>query len=167
MAPATVTVETRHGDDCTCPSVGEVNISLVASRPNCPGDHSPHRAGTIERQLEPYGPVFNGAVIITWPAAAKPPVHGAPLIPWRMEIHDHATGEQMLGVSGLRMAIGGESWDDEMICVDLTELIGEDGKPLRGERPMPVRDPNDRERILTGVFRYLIVEMRIREDNAK
>jgi hypothetical protein len=167
MAEATVTVETRHGDDCTCPSVGEVNISLVASRPNCPGDRSPHRAGSIDAQLAPYRPVFNGAVVITWPAVAKLPTHGAPLMPWRMEIHDHATGEQMLGVSGLRMVIGGESWDDEMICVDLTELVGEDGKPLRGKRVVPVRGPDDPERIRRGVFRYLVAEMRVREDDAK
>jgi len=106
-----------------------------------------------------------GRIVITWPAAAKPPVHGTPLMTWPMMIHDYETGEQMLGVSGLQMVLGGKSWDADTICVDLTELVGDDGQPLRGKYVLPVRDPDDPNCVRTGVFRYYVVEMRIRDDD--
>jgi len=164
-ATVAVPIETKHGDGCTCRSVGEIHLDLVAASRSCPGDRNPHRAGSLAQQLEPYRTPIQGTVVITWPAAAKPPVHGAPLIPWQMEIHDHATGEQMLGVSGLRMTIGGESWNDEVICVDLTELVGDDGKPQHGKPVVPVRDPDNPERVRTAVFRYYVAEMRTTRPN--
>ena len=159
MADIEARIEAQHGPNCTCTRLKPINFQPVIAGPNCPGEPTRHTGQHIAE------PEVYGSVIITWPAAAKSPFLGAPLLPWPMMIHDHATGEQMLGVSGLRMAIGGKSWNDEIITVDLTELVGDDGKPLRGERILPVR--GDDGRVRTGVFRYYVAEMRIREDNKR
>lgn len=119
---------------------------------------------TDEQLVEPT-PYPGFGIVITWPAAsAKNPPFPPPLVSWLMLIHDHKTGEPLLGITGLRIALGGEQWNGEVIQADITTLVDVDGQPLLGKNTKPVRDPDDPERPYSRVFRCYVTEMRIRDD---
>jgi hypothetical protein len=156
---AFVPIEEKHGDDCTCPPMGEIHVALVKADRACPGDRNPHRAGSITAQLDAVEPpYYPGRIVITWPA---PTSNGTPLPTWPMQVHDYDTGTPMLAVTGLRIVLGGDDWGTPAILADLKMLVDVDGQPLIGDRIKPVRDPNDPERIYSKTFRCYVVEMRI------
>jgi len=155
-----VPIEEKHGDDCTCRFAARIEIDLVAASRACPGDRNPHRGGTIAAQLEPLEPTpYPGIGIdITWPA---PTSNGAPLTPWKMLVHDHAAGEPLLAITGLRIVLGGDQWDTTVIQADIKTFVDADGQPLMGPGAPVVRDPEDPERFYSKVFRCYVIEMRI------
>lgn len=119
------------------------------------------RAALEERldgaEPQPY-PGFS--IDITWPATTS---NGTPLVTWPMQVHDHQTGKPLLGITGLRINLGGEQWNTEVIQADITTLVGADGQPLLGENVKPIWDPDDLERVYSRVFRCYVTEMRIRD----
>jgi hypothetical protein len=161
-AEAFIPIEEKHGENCTCKPMGHIAIDLVAASRACPGDRNPHRAGSITAQLQEYEPTpYPGhGIVITWPASTG---DNTPLFAWPMMVHDHTTGEPLLAVTGLRMALGGEDWDGGPIQVDIKTFVDSDGKPLIGAPAIPVRDPDDPERFYAKVFRCYVTEMRIRD----
>lgn len=115
-------------------------------------------------------PELSGRVTLTFPVA--PP--GQPIAAWRTTIHDYDTGEQIVDVTCLRLAIGDdESWSSRPLEVELTRLVGLDGEPIgAGVSPVPTdeyREHMQRERerqegllfdgptFLTDRFRYVVV----------
>lgn len=132
-----------------------------------------------------------GRIAITWPAASTPPTALAEL---GIAIDDPDTGEQMLDVVGLEMQLGTSTeWGRQLIEVALTRLVDTDGKPIGGghdsakrlaltdeytewlashvhdgPEPVPLGPgavfPGQKFR--TGVFRYVVAEMRIAQPPA-
>jgi len=154
-----VPIEEKHGEGCTCRFAARIEIDLVAASRACPGDRNPHRGGTIAAQLEPLEPTpYPGIGIdITWPAPAG---NGTPLRPWKMLVHDHVTSEPLLAITGLRIVLGGDQWDTEIIQVDIKTFVDADGQPLIGAPAIPVPDPDDPEQFYSKVFRCYVIEMR-------
>lgn len=161
-----IPIEEKHGDSCTCRSMGHVHVELVAASRACPGDRNPHRAGSIAAQLDDFEPPYypGRGIVITWPA---PTSNGVPLMTTLMQVHDSETGEPLLAITGLRMVLGGDNWDGGPLTVDLKMYVDADGRPLIGSPANVVPDPNDPERMYSRVFRCYVTEMRIRETNAE
>jgi len=155
-----VPIEEKHGEDCTCRFAARIEIDLVAASRACPGDRNPHRGGTIAAQLEPLKPEpYPGLGIdITWPA---PVGNGGALTTLRMMAHDHATGEPLLAITGLSIALGGEQWNGEVIQADIKTFVDADGQPLIGAPANVVPDPDNPEQPYSKVFRCYVIEMRL------
>lgn len=155
-----VPIEEKHGDSCTCASAGRIELNLVAASRACPGDRNPARAGSIAAQLDNFEPPYypGHGIVITWPA---PTGTGTPLMTQLMQVHDTETGEPLLAVTGLRMALGGDGWDGGPLTVDLKMFVDADGQPLIGSPANVVPDPNDPERMYSRVFRCYVTEMRV------
>lgn len=149
MASAlTVTVGTRHGEHCTCKHLGEITATaetVIVNR-DCPGQRElPHDEEPI------------GRVTLTWPARTN----NAPLAVWGVRIDDADSDEQFTNVTGLRMVLGtGHGWDGA-ITVDLEQLTDADGKPL--PTGANVVSGEDGKSVRSGVFRYLVAEMKVAE----
>lgn len=158
--PAFVSIEEKHGEDCTCRPAGRIELGLVMASRACTGDRNPHRVGSLAAQLEPFEPEsYPGLGIdITWPA---PVGNGGALTTLRMLAHDHATGEPLLAITGLRIVLGGDQWDTEVIQADIKTFVDADGKPLIGSGRPVVQDPDDPEQIYSKTFRCYVIEMRI------
>jgi hypothetical protein len=112
-------------------------------------------AGSLPPREEPKAGC-RGAVIIEWPA---PPQHGVGGIVGQMvAVYDAFTGDEpapkpIATVSriGLHVSM------DEMVTAYVTLFADEDGNPVLDGEPH-VRDGE----ILTGTFRFLVAEMRVR-----
>lgn len=152
-----VPIETRHGDDCTCPSAGRITLDLVAVTLACPGDRSPQRAGSLTAQIVQVEPqAYPGRVVITWP--------GSDPKQWQIAVHDADT-QQILHTGAISLTVdwgGGKADPDGPIVVDLHLFTDDEGQPLLGERAKPVRDPDGPYRFGTRVFRCHVAEMRTR-----
>ena len=161
-ATVIVPIETKHGDGCTCRPVGEIHLDLVAASRSCPGDRNPHRAGSLTQQLAEHGPTpYPGRVIIVWP--------GTDPKQWQTAFRDAGTG-QLLPTAAFSLVVDwgdGGATPNDPITIDLHLLVDGDGQPLLGEHAKPVPDPNGRHKVRSALFRCLVAEMRIREDNAK
>ena len=96
---------------------------------------------------------FTGRLIITWP---KPDVavigHGVILT-------DADTGEQVF--SGLDMDVVIHADPREIVTATMTMLVDEDDQPLPGKAKPVLAD--DGENLRTGVFRWVVAEMRVAE----
>jgi len=77
-----------------------------------------------------------------------------------MLVHDHVTSEPLLAITGLRIVLGGDQWDTEIIQVDIKTFVDADGQPLIGAPAIPVPDPDDPEQFYSKVFRCYVIEMR-------
>lgn len=91
----------------------------------------------------------HGSVIIEWPA---PRGEGRPMPGWDVAVYDAASGRQMLNVMRATLV---SAEPENLVTADLTMLADEDGNPAA--------EPHLRDgHVITGVFRFLIAEMRVR-----
>lgn len=98
--------------------------------------------------------VFAGRVIITWPKYS-----GVTALPgWGVTVADADSGKPITGALMLTLNANPHG----VITAEMTMLIDADGKPLVGSRSKPVL-AEDGEHPLTGVFHWLVAEMRIAE----
>lgn len=94
---------------------------------------------------------FAGRLAITWPKA------GPSLPGWAVVLTDADTGQQITSALDLTIHMR----PDEIVTAETTMVCNLDGKPLQeGE---PVRWAEGAEEVPTGVFRWLVAEMRIAE----
>jgi hypothetical protein len=141
-----VTIGIQHGDNCTCHKLEPVCVAPVIVHDDCPGSATqPHRKQ----------PETVGRIAITWPA---PRHEYAPLGAWEIQIHNLDADRPILTATGMRIAIGGDGWDSGGIYADLTLLVDDDGEPIPNNGKPAIDE--DSKRVRTGVFRYVVGEMR-------
>ncbi len=95
---------------------------------------------------------FTGRLIITWPRSARPV-----LLPPLTILHDADSREQIMSVTAFTI---NAHVAESVVTADLTMLAGADGKPLAADATPVLDDGNEP---LTGVFRWVVAEMRIAE----
>jgi hypothetical protein len=127
-------------------------------------------------------PEIRGRVVITWPRPeprATPPLLGN----WGVEFREYETGQVI--TTGFKAAIvmgTDRAWKPDALIVDLTLLADENGDPIIGETcgellalnraesdeyrawrdsPQETRGEFTGDPVRTGVFRYLVAEMRV------
>lgn len=95
---------------------------------------------------------FVGCVIITWPK------HGGhvALPGWSVMFTDADSGQPITSVLALKL----DATPQQVITAEMTMLVDTDGSPLLNSRSAAART-DDGEHLLTGVFHWLVAEMRI------
>jgi hypothetical protein len=97
---------------------------------------------------------YRGVIVITWPAA-----HGASpyssMPGYRVEITDALTGKPITTCTGFTVRMDPEA----LVTAGLTMFADEAGEPILDGMPVPDRDG---EQLRTGVFPFLVSEMRVR-----
>lgn len=98
---------------------------------------------------------YRGVIRIEWPAACNPGPYGS-MVGSLLSVFDAMSGKQIL--TCVKAVIHADM--DALVTADLTLFTDADGEPiLDGE---PVQD-EDRTEIRTGVFPFLVGEMRVRQ----
>ena len=140
MATADIAIGTEHGPGCTCRKLDPVEITYtpVIINRDCPGQNEIPRTDDIA-----------GTVTITWPAK-----HHAPIMSCLTEIRDADTGVLLAGVTEL--TVYGNATDREVIA-EIRQYVDRDGKRTEGAA-CHIGDDGD---VLSGVFRYVVEEMRV------
>jgi hypothetical protein len=95
---------------------------------------------------------FVGRLIITWPKPTGPVV-----APHGIVLTDAETGEHITSTLDADIVIHADP--QQVVTATLTMLTDADGKPLAANAK-PVLD-TDGENVRTGVFRWLVAEMRV------
>jgi hypothetical protein len=111
---------------------------------------APHAAAG-DWATEP-GPPYCGLVVIEWPAPAGGSVYAC-MLGRGVRISDAATGRLITTCS----AVAVHADAGALVTADLTLFAGEDGEPLLGGEAVP-----DGGEIRTGVFPFVVSEMRVR-----
>lgn len=96
---------------------------------------------------------FTGRLIITWPKGGNA-VFGIGIV-----LADATTGEQITSALGMDVVIRADP--EHVVMATVTMLADADGKPL-ASFAKPVMDDGG-ENVRTGVFRWLVAEMRVAE----
>lgn len=96
---------------------------------------------------------YRGVIIIEWPPGTGKGPHSA-IAGHLMSITDAMTGKPIMTCVHAEIHVA----MDALVTADLTLLAGEDGEPLSGGEPV-VRDGE----VVTGVFPFLVAEMRVRQ----
>jgi hypothetical protein len=132
-------------DEQALPEAVRLGVAELRSACGRLGAGIPHREG-------PDGD-YAGVVMIEWPPATGTGPYAA-MIGRAASVFDAVSGKQIKTCAGITVRVNME----ELVTADLTLLAGADGEPiLQGE---PVLDG---EGIRTGVFPFLVSEMRVRE----
>jgi hypothetical protein len=139
-----VTVGIQHGEACTCRKLDPVTVTPVIVANKCPGRDA---GAAAPRRVD-----HAGSVIITWPRATAPAVSS-----WNVKIHDADSGRD-LGPITLSASIGIDPRG--FVTADLTMLADVDGDPSTGPSVLDEETGTYR----TGVFRYVVAEMRVAYD---
>lgn len=104
-----------------------------------------------------------GRIIITWPSPAAAGV----LSSWPVTIHDADTGEQILTAVKIAIVMGADDgYEGALIEADLTLLVDEDGNRIDGGTDSVNRAMGP-DGLRTGVFRFLVAEMRVAGQDVK
>lgn len=99
---------------------------------------------------------YRGAIIIEWPQPVGKGPHGC-IAGYSLSITDATTGKQITTCSHADITVHADA--AELVTADLTLFVGEDGEPLLNGPPVPDYDAGE---IRTGVFPFLVAEMRVR-----
>jgi len=99
-------------------------------------------------------PAYRGAVIIEWPPRCPYAMSGC-----AVEIFDAATGKPFTTVMATGITVRTDA--DANLSADLVMFAGQDGEPLFGGEPE--LDGDAWKQLGTGVFSFLVSEMRVRE----
>ena len=170
MSPAIdVEIGVQHGDGCICRPLEPIAVQPVIVDRGCRaarGHRLDEQTARVARQIsddlgiEAPADYPGGGIVIAWPKAAS---NGTPLVTWAVELYERETGKQILTATGMRIAIGGDSWQSEPIYADLTLLVDENGNPAEGFPANAAIDEHGEFR--TRVFRCWVAEMRTRTDS--
>jgi len=133
-------VDLEHGEQCTCTMLDPIELTAqpVLVNRDCPGQRDVPRKQKID-----------GRVIITWPSANGPAIHG-----WGVAVADADTGESWANVLNLRII----AEPREIATAIVERMVDQAGAPTN--TPVP-GEGGDRFR--TALFRYAVAEMRVAE----
>lgn len=111
--------------------------------------------------------VYHGYVILEWPAPVTTLTFPRAMVAWKVAVFDAADGTPVPSADRIIVRASADGW----VTAELHALLGPDGMPAKPGPRDPVtgragdmvldRDEDGRPR--TGVFRYLVSEMRVRQ----
>jgi hypothetical protein len=122
-----------------------------------------------EESSWPEGPdrQYYGYVIIEWPAPQRKDGTPRPMAAWGCTILDPVTGQPITTVEKITLQRVTADARNAVIA-DLAMLADPDGNPVMGpdEDGKHVVWPDENGKIRTGVFPFLVAEMRVRGDRS-
>jgi hypothetical protein len=121
------------------------------------GEFYPCKPGIFASTYEPVAdkPDIAGRVIITWPA----PTTAGVLNNTHVRLTDADTGEHIVSAFKLSLVLGtDEGYEPALIEADVTAIVDENGAITNDANRAYDRETG---RMRTGVFRYLVAEMRV------
>jgi hypothetical protein len=102
---------------------------------------------------------YRGLIIIEWPPPVGSGPHGA-IDGWKVVITDALTGKPVTTCSRADVVVHADV--NDLVTADLTLFADGDGQPLLDGKPVE-KDG----KFLTGVFPFLVAEMRVQADGTR